>query len=365
MLAASPATILLVGTRKGLFQFDASSTTPHIAALHFEGAPCSAVLADPRDGAWYAALDHGHFGCKLHRSDDRGASWHELAAPAYPADASKEASGGATTQLLWCLEAAHPEQPGTLWCGTIPGGLFRSDDRGESWTLARSLWDRPERQKWFGGGFDAPGVHSICIDPRGPGRMAVGVSCGGAWRTTDDGHTWELSTGMAADFMPPDRQFDDAIQDPHRIVRCVTQPDVLWTQHHNGIYRSTDDCRTWQRINGAPVSSFGFAVAVHPTDAETAWFVPALSDEVRIPVGGQMIVNRTSDGGSTFTTLSDGLPQQHAYHLVYRHSLDVDGSGSRLAMASTTGSMWCSNDAGERFDSITDHLPPVACVRWC
>jgi hypothetical protein len=247
MLAASPATTLLVGTRKGLFDFDASGTTPHIRALHFAGAPCSAVLADPRDGTWYAALDHGHFGCKLHRSDDRGATWQEVATPAYPADASDDASGDATTQLLWCLEAGHPEQPGTLWCGTIPGGLFRSDDRGESWSLVRSLWDRPERKEWFGGGFDLPGLHSISVDPRGPGRMAIGVSCGGAWRTTDDGATWELSTGMSADFMPPDRQLDDAIQDPHRVVRCSTDPDVLWTQHHNGIFRSTDDCRTWQQ----------------------------------------------------------------------------------------------------------------------
>ncbi len=365
MLAASPATTLLVGTRKGLFDFDASGTTPHIRALHFAGAPCSAVLADPRDGTWYAALDHGHFGCKLHRSDDRGATWQEVATPAYPADASDDASGDATTQLLWCLEAGHPEQPGTLWCGTIPGGLFRSDDRGESWSLVRSLWDRPERKEWFGGGFDLPGLHSISVDPRGPGRMAIGVSCGGAWRTTDDGATWELSTGMSADFMPPDRQLDDAIQDPHRVVRCSTDPDVLWTQHHNGIFRSTDDCRTWQRIETAPVSSFGFALAVHPTDADTAWFVPAEVDEVRIPVDGQMIVNRTSDGGATFNTTRDGLPQQHAYHLVYRHGLDVDGSGQRLAMASTTGSMWCSNDGGEQFQSITDHLPPVACVRWC
>lgn len=352
---------LLVGTRKGLFELDATGAEPAIAALHFAGAPCSAVLADPRDGAWYAALDHGHFGCKLHRSDDRGATWTELPAPAYPSDGNGD---GATTSLLWCLEAGHPEQTGRLWCGTIPGGLFRSDDRGRSWALVRSLWDRDERREWFGGGFDEPGLHSICVDPRAPGHLAVGVSCGGAWRTTDDGATWELSTGMSADFMPPERQFDAAIQDPHRVVRCATDPDVLWTQHHNGIFRSTDDCRTWQRIEGAPVSSFGFAVAVHPGDADTAWFVPALADEVRIPVDGQMVVNRTVDGGATFATLRAGLPQEHAYHLVYRHCLEVDASGRRLALGSTTGSLWWSADAGERFEQISGHLPPIACVRW-
>ena len=37
------------------------------------------------DGALYASLDHGHFGAHLHRSDDGGATWPEIAAPEYPA----------------------------------------------------------------------------------------------------------------------------------------------------------------------------------------------------------------------------------------------------------------------------------------
>ena len=43
-------------------------------------------MVDPRDGARYAALDHGHFGVKLHRSDGRGAIWVEIAAPACPCE---------------------------------------------------------------------------------------------------------------------------------------------------------------------------------------------------------------------------------------------------------------------------------------
>ncbi len=48
------------------------------------------------------------------------------------------------------------DRPGTLWAGTIPGGLFRSDDRGASWRLNRELWERPERAQWFGGGSTIP-----------------------------------------------------------------------------------------------------------------------------------------------------------------------------------------------------------------
>lgn len=81
-------------------------------------------------------------------------------------------------------------------------------------------------------------------------------------------------------------------------------------------------------------------MAVHPRDPNTAWFVPAVKDEKRYPAGGCVVVNRTRDGGQTFDTLTRGLPQEHAYDLVFRHALDVDESGDRLASGSTTGSLW-------------------------
>ena len=84
---------------------------------------------------------------------------------------------------VWALEAGGPDEPGVLWCGTIPGGLFRSGDGGSSWELVRSLWDHPKRKEWFGGGAELPGVHSVCVDPRDAKRLAVGVSCGGVWLT--------------------------------------------------------------------------------------------------------------------------------------------------------------------------------------
>ena len=41
---------------------------------------------------------------------------------------------------------------------------------------------------------------------------------------------------------------DPDTQDPHRIVRCASAPDMLWTQHHCGIYRSTDNGTTWSNL---------------------------------------------------------------------------------------------------------------------
>ncbi|MGB8238089.1 MAG: hypothetical protein WCF35_19875 [Pseudolabrys sp.] len=73
---------LLVSTRKGLFTVLRKRGAWAISAVDFLGDNISVTLADERDGRRYAALDHGHFGVKLHRSTATG--WEEIAAPTYP-----------------------------------------------------------------------------------------------------------------------------------------------------------------------------------------------------------------------------------------------------------------------------------------
>jgi photosystem II stability/assembly factor-like uncharacterized protein len=148
------------------------------------------------------------------------------------------------------------------------------------------------------------------------------------------------------------------------MVQCPAQPDVLWVQHHNGIFRSTSGGRSWTEIESATPSRFGFAVAVHPRDGDTAWFVPAIKDEHRIPVAGQVVVTRTRDGGKSFEVLRKGLPQEHAYDLTFRHALDIDPSGDRLAFGTTTGSVWVSEDQGDSWQAVSEHLPPVHALRF-
>lgn len=353
---------LHVATRKGLFAFARTAGGWRIERTSFVGDPVTIVLDDPRTSALYAALNLGHFGVKFRRSDDGGADWIELDPPAYPPAEGDEAP---SVHQVWALEGGGADRPDTLWAGTIPGGLFRSDDRGASWRLIESLWNRPEREKWFGGGYDHPGIHSIVVDPRDSRRVLVGVSCGGVWVTGDDGESWACrAEGMIAEYMPPERQGEPEVQDPHRMVACPAAPDTLWVQHHNGVFRSTDGAASWHGIPDVPPSVFGFAVAVHPHDADTAWFVPAVKDECRVPVDGKVVVSRTRDGGRSFETLRDGLPQEHAYDLVFRHALDVDGSGERLAFGSTTGGLWLSEDGGDHWACLSTHLPPIYQVRF-
>lgn len=356
-----------IATRKGLFELARGAQGWAIASVHFLGEPVSMVLADGRDGSLYAALNLGHFGAKLHRRDAGAAQWIEVKAPAYPAKPADAREGDVdwSLKLIWSMAAGGPDQPGLIWAGTLPGGLFRSRDRGETWELMRGLWDRPERAEWMGGGYDTPGIHSICVDPRDSQQLLLGISCGGVWTSRDGGETWALSAkGMRASFMPPERMHDQNIQDPHRIVRCAGAPDALWCQHHCGIWHSTDNGAEWAEVTEVPESSFGFAVAVHPRDPGTAWFVPGVADQQRIPVGAAMSVTRTRDGGKSFEVLREGLPQQHCYDLVYRHGLTVADDGRTLLMASTSGGAWISEDGGDSWQTVSLTLPPVYAVSF-
>jgi photosystem II stability/assembly factor-like uncharacterized protein len=360
-----------ISSRKGLFTIERGVSGWAIVRASFLGDNCTLTMHDPRDGSLMTTLNHGHFGVKLHRSTDGGTTWSEIGTPKYP----EKPAGYVPTlpvegvpadwslKLVWALAPGGADEPGAVWCGTLPGGLFRSDDHGASWELNRPLWDEPLREQWFGGGAESPGIHSICVDPRDSKHVTVGVSCGGVWLTRDGGRTWQLGgAGMRAEFMPPEKQFEPNAQDPHLVAQCAARPDVLWVQHHNGIFRSTDAARSWTEIEHVKPSAFGFAVAVHPRDADTAWFVPAVKDEKRYPADGRVVVNRTRDGGKSFDTLARGLPQAHAYDLVYRHALDIDDGGDCLVMGSTTGTVWISEDQGESWQTVSSNLPPVYAV---
>ena len=362
---------ILVSTKKGLFTIDRGAGGWSVTRTAFLGEPVTAALRDPRDGTLYAALRLGHFGVHLHRSSNDGATWREIAAPAYPADAPTDEKDGFgrpwpwKLDMIWILEPGHTREPGVLWAGTIPGGLFRSDDQGDSWSLVRPLWDDPRRKSWFGGGYDTPGIHSICVHPEDGRRVLVGVSCGGVWGSDDGGEAWEVrARGMYAAYTPPAERERQEIQDPHRLVQCRARPEALWVQHHNGVFRTVDGGASWQALENVPPSTFGFACAVHPRDPETAWLVPAQKDERRIPVDGRVVVARTRDGGRSWETLARGLPAEHAYDLVYRHALDVDDAGERLAMGSTTGNLWLSEDQGDQWRHVSAHLPPIHAIRF-
>jgi hypothetical protein len=309
------ASALYLGTRKGLFVAERDASGWSVTRVALLGQTVTMLLPQ-RDGALLVAVEHGHYGAKLQRSMDQGLTWEERPVPKYPPQPENEPDLDPIQHTpvpwdlkrIWAFEQGPLDRPGELWSGTIPGGLFRSADNGESW------------------------------------------DCYGE--------------GMRAAYMPPEKAFDPQIQDPHCVVHCPASPDHLWVQHHNGIFRSTDGGLHWAELEPEDQSSFGFGVVVHPEDPDRAWFVPGVRDDERYPRDGAVSVTRTRDGGKSFENMRSGLPQSHAYDLTYRHGLAISGSGEELAFGTTTGNCWLSEDQGDSWSQITGTLPPIYCVRF-
>jgi hypothetical protein len=192
--------LLAVGTRKGLFlargrkgawTFDEEPLFPSQAVY--------SVALDTRGGRprLLAGADSAHWGPSVLHSDDLGRTWTEPPRPAvaFPADT------GGSLRRVWQLHPSAAE-PDVVYAGTEPAALYRSEDRGESFSLVRPLWEHPTRSRWVPGG-GGEGLHTVLTDRRDAKAVTVAVSAAGVFRTTDGGASWFPSnSGVSAVFLP-------------------------------------------------------------------------------------------------------------------------------------------------------------------
>ncbi len=388
---------IVVGTRKGTFIVERADGRWRPRLVGHAGGGVNYVARDPNSGTLWALLGLGHWGAKLSRSDDGGLTWADAPPEAqikyppgaryYSQDMVEDASAefgvswkvgmkDATVQKRWCIAFGRP---GEIHVGTIPGGLFTSRDGGASFALNLPLWNHESRggdlfagegagdTKWFGtpaseGGDFAPGIHSIEVDPRDPDRILVAVSTAGVIETTDGGKTWRSrNRGMVLDHTPePEAEWG---HDTHFIQLSGTDPNHVWQQNHNGVYYSSDAAASWAKVSVAAQGvHFGFPIAADRRDGRMAWVVPGQSDQQRMAIGGGLFVARTRDGGQTWQQLREGLPQDNAYDVVYRHALA--SADDVVAFGSTTGNLYVSDDAGDTWQTAGTNLPPIYSVRF-
>ena len=364
-----------LGTRKGLLLLERNGSNWSVVHEAFSGSHVSIAFLDRRSGHLFACLDDGHFGNKLFRwscfanqADWKTASqkevWNEIAVPKYPEGSLLPNGNDAVLKYQWGMATGSEQQPGRIYMATEPGGLFVTDDHGESWEINLPLWNHPSRTNeampWFGGGRDEAGIHSVCVDPRNDSHIRVGISCAGVFLTEDGGETWRpTNKGLKAEFLP-----DPAAEvghDPHLLVQCFSQPDTLWQQNHCGVFKSYDAGCSWDAVSDPKQEPhFGFTVAVDPEDGNTAWVIPAESDQVRCAVNRKLSVCRTTDGGQNWQRFANGLPQDDCFDFAFRHGLVYDDD--TLVFGTACGSLYFSGDRGENWDAAKQHLPPIYCV---
>lgn len=350
--------VLLISTRKGLVIAEEINDNWKVTESHFDSIPVTMSYEDPRNGNWWVALDHGHWGVKLHRSDDKGKTWKELTPPTYPEGAEIKPGIKASTTYIWSINHGGLSNPERMIIGTIPGGLFISEDNGVTWNLNSSLWNHESRaNNWFGGGFDHPGIHSINLDPRDENKIQIGISCAGVFESEDNGNSWfAKNKGLTAEFLPdPNSEYG---HDPHLLIRSKNNSDCLWQQNHCGIFKSSNNGKIWEKVSqpGGP-AHFGFAIAVAEDNYNQVWVAPAIADEKRIPIDKALCICRTDDGGKNWIDLRKGLPQENCFDIVYRHSLLA--KKNFVAFGTTTGNVYYSKNKGDNWIPLSNNLAMV------
>ena len=123
------ATRCHVGTRKGLFTITRGASGWSVSRVSFLGDNCTLAVHDPRNDSLFATLNHGHFGVKLHRSDDGGASWKPITKGLH-----SKYMPVPDAEVGHCVHriAMHPSRPRTLFMQKH-WDVMRSDNGGESW----------------------------------------------------------------------------------------------------------------------------------------------------------------------------------------------------------------------------------------
>jgi photosystem II stability/assembly factor-like uncharacterized protein len=355
--------LLLLGTAKGVFLLRSPAGNRadwQLAGPYCPGHKIYALALDQRKGRHrlWASRFNNHWGTVLAHSDDFGRDWH---VPEDPNIKFPDGSGDALKQI-WEVKLGPPGQDDVLYAGVEPAALFKSTDAGESWHLVRGLYDHPHRKQWHPGGGGLC-LHTIVPDPANPQRMYVAISTGGVYRSEDGGESWRpRNKGVSAVYMPGDPpEFGQCV---HRIVMHPSNPNRLFLQNHWGLFRTDDGAESWVDIGKDFPWTFGFPMAVHPRQPETVYILPVESDQFRCTPEGKLRVWRSNDAGNSWHELSRGLPQENALETVLRHGMDTDPlTPAGVYFGTESGKVYGSADDGDSWRLLQEGLPPVLCVK--
>ena len=368
--ARSGSLLVLVGTRKGGFILtgDPSRRRWQVSGPYSPGTDIYHLTYDPRGSSRiFAASNSMWFGPQIEFTDDFGKTWEQSSEqPRFRNKPEYAEHDGPTVSNIWHIEPCREFEPDVLYAGVQPAALFKSSDGGETWHEMRGLGEHPTRSEWMPG-FGGLCLHSIALDPQQAGRMWVGISAAGVFRTNDGGETWQpANTGVRADFNPGD-PLPEWGQCPHKLLTHPTTAGLLYQQNHCGVYRTIDYGDQWTDITEGLPSRFGFVLGLHHSDPHTLFVLPedeALGTDVgggiRYASGGKFRVFRSRTGGQVWEPLTSGLPQEHAYLHVLREAMATDTLDPvGIYLGTVNGQIFYSRDEGDHWELMIENLPPI------
>jgi BNR/Asp-box repeat protein len=378
---------VLVGTHKGAFvlESDGKREKWKIAGPHFGGWEIYHMKGSPADpNRIYASQTSGWFGQLVQRSDDGGKTWAPVG--------NKFVYEGTPGPHKWYDNTPHPWEFKRVWhfepsltdldtvyAGVEDAAMFRTTDGGQNWQELSGLRNHPTGSDWHPGA-GGLGLHTILLDPSNPKRIYIAISAAGAFRTDDGGAAWKpINRGLYSQYIPdPTAEVGHCV---HRIAMHRSRPDVLFMQKHWDVLRTDNAGEQWRNISGNlpgeqasypqpdgttkkfDMKGFGFVIDVHAHEPETIYVVPIKSDSQHFPPDGALKVYRSRTGGNEWEPLSKGLPQRDCYVNILRDAMAVDSLDQcGIYFGTTGGQVYASNNAGESWTAIAEHLPAVLSV---
>lgn len=206
--------------------------------------------------------------------------------------------------------AGVPRQPNVFYIGAVNGGVWKSTDYGRTWN---PIFDSQPTQS-IGAIAVAPSDPNIVYVASGEGLHRPDLSVGnGIYCSTDAGKTW-THLGLRDGQQIPALVVDP--RDPNRLFAAVLG-NPYGPSPERGIYRSNDGGQTWEKVLTKDENTGGFDIEMDPSNPEvlyaSLWEAregPWEDNNLFNGTGGGLF--KSTDGGSTWHPLTNGLPKDIA-----------------------------------------------------
>jgi photosystem II stability/assembly factor-like uncharacterized protein len=249
-----------------------------------------------------------------------------------------------------------PSQPNVFYIGQVNGGVWKSDDYGRTWT---PIFDHESTQS-IGAIAVAPSNPDTIYVASGEGLHRPDLSIGnGIYKSTDAGKTW-THLGLRDGFQIPALAIDP--RDPNRVFAAVLG-HPYGPSEERGLFRSTDGGQTWQKVINKDENTGASDVEIDPSNPDTIYASMWEAREGPWEDGNLFNGNggglfKSSDGGTTWHPLTNGLPKDLSQINVAIAPVDSRRLYATIAMSSGKLAFYRSDDAGDSWAQATDDPRP-------
>ncbi len=251
---------------------------------------------------------------------------------------------------------AVPGNPPVFYAGADNGGIWKSNDYGRTW---KPIFDK-ESTGSIGSIAVAPSDPSIIYVGSGEGIIRPDGALGnGMYKSTDAGKTW-THLGLR-----DSQKIPKVVVDPHNpnrlFVAAMGHP--YGPNKQRGIFRSTAGGKTFKKVLYIDEYTSGDDVEIDPRNPRivyaTMWQqqqAPWESDSFGGTSGG---VYKSTDGGTTWKKLTNGLPKNTTQALLAIAPSDPNRIYATIATSKDV-QLYRSDDAGASWHTITTDPRPKA-----